>query len=243
MSTAAPTSTTSPTPLAPPPSRQRETPDVVDVVDVADLIPQGMGTPAHIPADVFAAALATFLQGERLDMQGLAAQLGVSRSTLYRRAGHRSDLLGEIVWYLTRRAIIPALRDSAPLEGADRVCYVIERFMRAVDGHPAFRRLLEAEPEHALRILTSKEGPVQGALIAATERLLLQEEARGALVLGVDSRSLAYTIVRIGEAFLYADVIAQNDLDFDAHCALIRRLLEPTNGSGRPSSVPGRPTH
>jgi AcrR family transcriptional regulator len=204
------------------------------LADLSELVPDGLATPAHIPPEVFAAALSTFLQGERLDMQSLAAQLGVSRSTLYRRAGHRGELLGEVVWYLTRRSIVPALQETAHLRGAERVCQTTERFMRGVHGQPAFHRLLEAEPEAALHILTSREGPVQGALVDATERLLLQEEARGSLVLGVDARSLAYTIVRIGESFLYADVIADDEPDLDAVVELVGRLLtEPPSRTGR----------
>jgi Tetracyclin repressor-like, C-terminal domain len=51
------------------------------------------------------------------------------------------------------------------------------------------------------------------------------EEARGNLTLGIDHATLAYAIVRIGESFLYADVIADNDPDVDQAVAVIGRLL------------------
>ena len=51
------------------------------------------------------------------------------------------------------------------------------------------------------------------------------EEARGNLRLGIDRATLAYAIVRIGESFLYADVIADNDPDVDQAVAVIGRLL------------------
>jgi hypothetical protein len=41
----------------------------------------------------------------------------------------------------------------------------------------------------------------------------------------VDPGALAYAIVRIGESFLYADVIADNDPDVDQAVTLVSRLL------------------
>ncbi|HEX9520008.1 MAG TPA: helix-turn-helix domain-containing protein [Streptosporangiaceae bacterium] len=40
-------------------------------------------------------------QGKRLDMQGIADELGVSRATLFRHVGGREALLGEALWLLT----------------------------------------------------------------------------------------------------------------------------------------------
>jgi hypothetical protein len=68
---------------------------------------------------------------------------------------------------------------------------VAERFMRFVHAQPALRRLLEEEPEAALRILTSKHGPVQVGLVALTERVLVEEQEASALALGMDAHTLA----------------------------------------------------
>jgi hypothetical protein len=62
-------------------------------------------------------------------------------------------------------------------------------------------------------------------VIDGLERLLAHEESRGELRLGVDPAALAYAIVRIGESFLYADVIADNDPDVDQAVTLVSRLL------------------
>ena len=190
-----------------------------------EIIAAGTEPPADIPPDIFNAALSTYLGRRRLDMRALANELEISRATLYRRVGGRDHLLGEVIWYLARRSLARAYEGTDTLRGEERIVAVVERFMRDVNSQPALARLLEAEPEAALRILTSKHGPIQRGIIDVLERLMELEEERGQLTLGIDHRALAYAIVRIGESFLYADVIADNDPDVDQAVAVISRLL------------------
>lgn len=190
-----------------------------------EIIAAGTEPPADIPADIFDAALRTYLGRRRLDMRALANELEISRATLYRRVGGRDHLLGEVIWYLARRSLSRAYEGTDTLRGEERIVAVVERFMRDVNSQPALARLLEAEPEAALRILTSKHGPIQRGIIEVLERLMELEQERGNLTLGIDHHALAYAIVRIGESFLYADVIADNDPDVDQAVAVIGRLL------------------
>jgi AcrR family transcriptional regulator len=181
--------------------------------------------PADIPRDIFDAAVDTYLDCRRLDMRALAGELGISRATLYRHAGGRDRLLGEVLCYRTRLALASAVAGTERLRGEKRVVTIVERFMRRVHESAPLQRLLEAEPETALRLLTSKHGPVQRRVIDGLERLLAHEETTGELRLGVEPGALAYAIVRIGESFLYADVIADNDPDVDQAVTLVARLL------------------
>jgi AcrR family transcriptional regulator len=197
----------------------------VTVVVGHEIIPMGVEPPEDIPRDIFDAALGTFRGRRRLDMRALAGELGISRATLYRRVGGRDHLLGEVIWYLTRRSLARAYEGTDQLTGDQRIVTVVERFMRDVHSQPALARLLDAEPEAALRILTSKHGPIQRGIIEVLERLMDIEESRGNLRLGIEHSTLAYAIVRLGESFLYADVIADNDPDVDQAVALIGRLL------------------
>jgi len=189
-----------------------------------EVLPEGTDPPADLPADVFQAALARFLDCQRLDMRALAGELGIGRATLYRRAGGRDRLLGAVTWFLTRHAVARALEAADGLTGRERVVAVYAHLMRDMSGRAALHRFLDAEPEAALRILTSKHGPVQPGLIAATEALLAQEEAAG-LRLPIDRRTLAYVMVRVGESFLYADVIADNEPAVDQAIEVVGRLL------------------
>jgi AcrR family transcriptional regulator len=190
-----------------------------------EIIAVGIGPPEDVPSDIFEAALVTFRERRRLDMRGLALELGISRATLYRRVGGRDHLLGAVIWYLTRRSLARAYEGTEELKGEERIVTVLERFMRDVHASDALARLLEAEPEASLRILTSKHGPIQSGIIEVLERLMELEESRGNLTLGIDHATLAYAIVRLGEGFLYADVIADNDPDVDQAVAVIGRLL------------------
>jgi AcrR family transcriptional regulator len=192
---------------------------------VAGLLPEGIGPPAEIPGEIFDAALQIIIDCSRLDMRSLAAQLHIGRATLYRKVGSRDRLLGEVLWYLTRLEIAAAVTQVSGLEGADRVVALVEAFMRRVHGRPPLRRLLDAEPEIALRILTSKHGPVQRGTIAVVRRLLDREEARGALRLTIDADTLSYVIVRIGETFLYADAIAGHPVEIEQATEVVAGLL------------------
>jgi AcrR family transcriptional regulator len=158
-------------------------------------------------------------------MRALAGELGMGRATLYRKVGNRDRLLGSVIWFLTRRTLARALLAGDSLRGADRVVRVVDEFMTAVHTSPELRRFLEAEPEAALRILTSKQAPVQRGVVQTLERILDQEERRGTLHVGIDHATLAYAIVRIGEGFLYADVIADNPPDVPTAVEVVRRLL------------------
>jgi AcrR family transcriptional regulator len=179
-------------------------------------------------------ALETFVAGQRLDMQRLAAEVGISRATLYRRVMDRDRLLGAVLWYLTRINLLRALEAAGDATGAERVVLATKAFTERVHEQPSFHRFLEHEPEAALRILTSKYGPVQGQLVGVTERLLAIEEERGALRLGIDRATLSYVIVRVGESFLYADVIADNVPDLDAHAQVIAQLLREDDPAPQP---------
>jgi len=190
-----------------------------------ELVPGGVAPPEEIPLEIFQAALVTFVERRRLDMRALAGELGIGRATLYRKVGNRDRLLGEVIWYLTRRALVRAAAEARGRRGADRVVATVQAFMTFVHAQPDLRRLLEAEPEAALRILTSKEGPVQRGVVEALERLLADEEAAGRLKLTIDRELLAFMIVRIGESFLYADVIADFEPDVDTAVEMVRRLL------------------
>jgi hypothetical protein len=69
------------------------------------------------------------------------------------------------------------------------------------------RALLEQEKERALRLLTSATGLVQPRIVAATQKLIEEEEQAGRFVPAIAPALLAYGLVRLGEAFLYNDAI------------------------------------
>src|ERR1700748_15117 len=90
------------------------------VDDAQAVLPGGAAVPAGIPDEIFAAAVDTFVAGQRLDRRSLARRLGVARATLYRRVGNREQLLDELLWWRARRLLVDQGEDSAGVGGVAR---------------------------------------------------------------------------------------------------------------------------
>jgi AcrR family transcriptional regulator len=176
------------------------------------------------PLDALDLARRRWLAGERLDMGGLASELGISRATLYSWVGSRERLLGEVIWSFAEEGVRQA-REGADGTGADYIVDVVERFDHLNASFEPLRRFIEQDPELALRILTSKRGPVQGRMTAVARELLLEQVEAGALVPALDVDTLAYLMVRVAESFLYSDVIAGSEPDVEKAVEVVRVLL------------------
>jgi AcrR family transcriptional regulator len=157
-------------------------------------------------------------------MGALAKELGVSRATLYSWVGTRERLIGEVIWSFAADGVRQS-REAATGRGPDYVVDVFERFIRLNARFEPLRRFIEQDPELALRVLTSKNGPVQARMIAVSRELLDEQIDAGALTPALDPDALAYTIVRIAESFLYSDVIAGSEPDIEQAVEVVRVLL------------------
>ncbi len=196
-----------------------------DADDVSVVVPEGTAAPASIPADVFAAAADAYAAGRRLDMQSLARRLGVARATLYRRAGNRERLLDEVLWWRGRRLLAMQVRATRERDGVARITAVIVGVLRSIERDRALRAFVETDPEAALRILTGTRSTVQRGMSRALENLIDLERARGTFVTDLDTPTLAYAVMRICEAFLYADLIADRARDVGRAATVIEALL------------------
>jgi AcrR family transcriptional regulator len=180
--------------------------------------------PRPTPLDALALARGRWLAGERLDMGALARELGISRATLYSWVGSRERLIGEVIWSFAEEGLRQA-RDGAAGSGADYVVDVAERFARLNASFEPLRRFIEHDPELALRVLTSKNGPVQERMIGVARELLTEQVSAGELTPALDVETLAYLIVRVNESFLYSDVITGSEPDVDKAVDVVRVLL------------------
>jgi AcrR family transcriptional regulator len=182
--------------------------------------------------DAFRVARRWFMAGHRIEMQELAAELGVNRATLFRWVGGRDDLLGEILWSLAEPALAAAIGASDG-SGAQRITAAMGRFATMVDQADFLREFLRREPERALRILTTRAGTVQARLVGAIDTLLNDEVSQGNLRSPLPLRDLAYLIVRIVESFLYAELITGEDPDIAmAELAVGALLGRQDSGAG-----------
>jgi AcrR family transcriptional regulator len=166
----------------------------------------------------------------RLDMQGLADELGISRTTLFRRAGSRENLLSEGLWLLTQQTMAAAAtRWEAERRENDLHTPGTLRHLNAIISRArGLRRLLDEEPALTLRVLTEPQGRVQTGVVAFVEGLLQRDMADFGLVSLIEPNSLAYAIVRLGESFLYADVLAARKPDVETANRLVQALVEST---------------
>jgi AcrR family transcriptional regulator len=176
------------------------------------------------PLDALRVAREQWLTGERLDMGGLAVDLGVSRATLYRWVGTKERLLGEVVWSLAQVSFDEA-RAAASGAGAEYVVEVIRRYLTAALQFEPLRRFIEQDPEYALKVLASRHSAMQRRSIVATRSMLDEQIAAGALEPALDVDVLAYLIVRIAESFLYSDVITGTEPDIPTAAQAINALL------------------
>jgi AcrR family transcriptional regulator len=185
----------------------------------------GGGTGARpTPMDALRVARRHWLDGNRLDMGALAQELGISRATLYSWTGSREKLIGEVLWSFAEEGLKQA-RATARASGPDRIVDVFERFIHLNATFEPLRRFVAQDPELALRVLSSKSSPVQGRMIAAARELIAEQVRTGALRPALEIETLAYTLIRVAESFLYSDVIAGSEPDVERAVEVVRVLL------------------
>jgi AcrR family transcriptional regulator len=157
--------------------------------------------------DVLDAAMHRYLRGQRVDVQAIAAQLGLGRTTIYRWFGSREGLIGEI---LVRAAepLFEQAETAARGRGGARILETLDRFNRSIAEAPALRRFVEAEREVASRVITSDSGSVRPRTVAMIVELIEDEVRSGNYQPPVEPATLGYAIVRLGEAYLFNDAAA-----------------------------------
>ena len=161
-------------------------------------------------------------------MQGIADELGVSRVTLFRHAGGREALLGKALQVLTDRTLAAAAArwEAERPEGELHTPGTGRHVNELVSRSRGLRRLLDDEPALALKVLTDPRGLVQPAIVTFVEELLRRDVAEFGLVTLAEPDALAYALVRLGESFLYADVLANRKPDVATANRLQQALVE-----------------
>ncbi|MFI1916308.1 QsdR family transcriptional regulator [Nocardia sp. NPDC020380] len=156
--------------------------------------------------DVLNAAIAMFLACKRVDVNAIAAQLGVSRASIYRWFGSRDGLLGATVARQLERMVGFADRHSTS-NGGQRLNEILDRTIHWIVEDASLRTYFDNESTAALRLITRSDGTVHQAAVAIVERLIERAQADG-YVPPIERATLAYALVRLWEAFLYNDAVA-----------------------------------
>ena len=183
-----------------------------------------------VTSDVVHAAARWIQEGKRLDMQALAAELGVTRMTLHRYIGGREQLIGEALWHLVSTAwrLCTAEEDArrGPGDRELRSVRIIGAYNARVVHSRPLRRLFDTEPELSLRVLTDPEGAIQPRTVQVTIDLIASDESAGRLRPIIDRHDLAYALVKLAEAFLFGDLAAGRPVALDEANKVQTALLE-----------------
>lgn len=177
------------------------------------------------PMDALTLARRMWLHDQRLDMGALAAELGVSRATLYNWVGDRERLIAEVLWSIAAETLRQAKQATARRKGASRLSEINAYYLGALAEFAPMRRFIERDPEFALRVLTSKRTSFQQRLIDAQRDLIEEQMHAVGYVPPLDPPTLAYVLVRIGESFIFADLITGSEPDLDKAVQASRVLL------------------
>lgn len=175
------------------------------------------------PHDALAMAQEQWLRDQRINMNELAQSLGVNRATLFRWIGNRDIFHAEVIWSLVE-PVYEEIRRTTPGEGIDYVCDVLDNIFRLLVESEHLRAYLQADPLFALRILTSKDSPIQDRTISLIASMLEEQIRSGKLQPPFPVDTLAYLLVRLIESFLYGEVISGRQPDWAAAMKAIRLL-------------------
>ena len=157
-------------------------------------------------------------------MAEVATELGVGRATLYRWVGDRDQLLGEVLWSLTEPAL-DRVKSETEGTGVDWVLAIYRRFGELILETPPVRHFVQAEPEAALRVMTTKASPQQARVIAWYRDLLVEAQERFGITYRLDPETLAFTLIRVAESFLWTDLITGEEPDLSRGWEVARVLM------------------
>jgi len=164
--------------------------------------------------DVVEAGLYRYLRGRRIDVQAIAAEIGVGRATVYRWFGSRDELIGEVVIRATEPLLAEA-RSGNEGKGGPGLLDTFDRFNRALADAPALVAFVEQERDAALRLVASGAGMVQPRVVELITGLIADEVEAGTYDPPVEPAILGYAIVKLAQAFLFNDAVAgiRGDVD------------------------------
>jgi AcrR family transcriptional regulator len=169
--------------------------------------------------DAIVRALAHFVAGERVEMQTLAGELSVGRTTLYRWLGERDQLMGEIIGRLVDEwaATVEA---QATGTGVARLLETMRRFLEVAAGSPALTDFTGREPALALRVLMDRGGRVAERARDALRRNI--EEAIPTLEVPPE---IIEAISITATTLVWANIAAGHEPDIDGAITVTNTLL------------------
>lgn len=159
-----------------------------------------------------------------LDMDELAQVANVSRATLYRVAGSRDRVLGDVLWRQGSQ-LLARITAETPGVGVDRLIAISQTFNRRLRGYPPLLSFLRDDPATAFRVLLTADARVHSRFVEQWQSLLEELIAAGELALAMSAADAAFVFVRVGESLLYSDLFGDREPDLDLAARVQRAML------------------
>jgi AcrR family transcriptional regulator len=174
--------------------------------------------------EVLALVRAHLREGELVEMSSLARDCGVGRSTLHRWFGSRERLIA-LVLSEDLEATLRTAYATSRLRGGPRVAAAIERLLTDAATDSGFMGLLRTHPRTMLAAIMAGGEPVQETSIATVADLIALEAGAGRLVPALEPRILAFALVQVGQAFMWARAATGAPPDLAETMRVTRALL------------------
>lgn len=168
-----------------------------------------------------------YLAQERIDMQSLASELGIGRTTLYRWVGDRDSLISEMLSEMVIEVIRTAI-DEAEGKGLENVIDGMRRFMVTTSGFAPLRHLMQTEPELGLRVMLAPGSGVSRAITAELQAEI--EEIRPGWA-GEKAAELADVLTQIGMAYEWGNIAVRSEPDIDRAIRAMEILIRASDST------------
>ncbi len=171
--------------------------------------------------DALDLARAAFLEETRVEIGVIAAQLSISRVTLYRWFGSREQLLEQMLLQLAGE-FIDAARVAVGGEGDERVVDFARRLLNSTAEFQPLRTFVEREPQLALRLLVGASGAIHGEVAQALLDVIADThtpEQTAAL------ESQVHAIVRMATALQWSTIAIGDEPETELAVGIVRVLL------------------
>jgi AcrR family transcriptional regulator len=182
--------------------------------------------------DALDLARTAFLADERVDMQTLAAELGIARATLHRWVQTRENLLDRVLGDLAREFFELS---RTPVKGRpdEVIAEVIRILVTNTAGFQPIRGFVQREPELALRLLVGERSSVRRGLLEELQRLIadvLPDEAE-------QLRGYAEAMVPVGLALAWPTLVAGDEPSGERIATVSRALLAGARAGQLPAGA------
>jgi AcrR family transcriptional regulator len=180
---------------------------------------------------VVRAATTAYLECRALDMSALAADVNLSRATLYRRIGNYDGLVGRVLADQTEQTFRLCV-ETASGDGIERVRNVVKRFVDLVHRAEPLRVFITRDPLLFVRV-TLAPGHVETRATTLFTELL----ANSGVEFSVPITALALAIVRSGGSLTFTHLLGDPESATDNVIALVDLLL---NSAASPVAATNR---